>query len=116
MASKSSTGYGDNAPRPSSDGVKQAAAARPERTDKRPAAAASPSASRPPAEGSRAATAPAVAPAVPSNFDPSSSREALIATAAYYRAEKRGFGPGYEQEDWLAAEREVDGTGKPPTP
>ena len=45
------------------------------------------------------------------NFDPSSSREALIATAAYYRAEKRGFAPGHETEDWLAAEREVDGFG-----
>jgi hypothetical protein len=39
----------------------------------------------------------------------------LIATAAYYRAEQRGFAPGYEQEDWLAAEREVDRTGKPPS-
>jgi hypothetical protein len=109
MASKLSTGYGDNAPKPSSDGLKQAAAARPERTDKRPAASAP--TSRQPAEAARAASAPAV----PSNFDPSSSREALIATAAYYRAEKRGFAPGYEQEDWLAAEREVDRTGKPPT-
>lgn len=35
-------------------------------------------------------------------------RAALIAEAAYYRAEKRGFAPGYEQEDWLAAEAEVD--------
>jgi Protein of unknown function (DUF2934) len=47
----------------------------------------------------------------PANFDPSSSREALIATAAYYRAQRRGFLPGYELEDWLAAEREVDGVG-----
>ena len=50
----------------------------------------------------------------PPQFDPSSSRAALIATAAYYRAEKRGFAPGYEQEDWLAAEREVDGAGDVP--
>jgi hypothetical protein len=35
-------------------------------------------------------------------------RAALIAEAAYFRAEKRGFAPGYEQEDWLAAESEVD--------
>jgi hypothetical protein len=33
----------------------------------------------------------------------------LIATAAYYRAERRGFMPGHEQEDWLAAERDIDG-------
>jgi hypothetical protein len=50
----------------------------------------------------------------PARFDPSSSREALIATAAYYRAERRGFVPGYEQEDWLAAEREIDGVGTEP--
>ena len=32
----------------------------------------------------------------------------MIATAAYYRAEQRGFHSGYEMEDWLAAEAEVD--------
>jgi hypothetical protein len=32
----------------------------------------------------------------------------MIATAAYYRAERRGFAPGGEVEDWLAAEREID--------
>jgi hypothetical protein len=37
-------------------------------------------------------------------------RAALIAQAAYYRAEKRGFEPGHETEDWLAAEAEVDAT------
>lgn len=31
-----------------------------------------------------------------------------IATAAYYRAEARGFVPGLEMEDWLQAEAEVD--------
>lgn len=30
-----------------------------------------------------------------------------IAEAAYYRAEKRGFAPGYEIEDWVAAEIEL---------
>jgi hypothetical protein len=39
---------------------------------------------------------------------PSPPREAMIATAAYYRAEQRGFAPGNELADWLAAEREVD--------
>jgi hypothetical protein len=33
--------------------------------------------------------------------------QALIARAAYLRAEKRGFAPGHEEEDWLAAEAEV---------
>jgi hypothetical protein len=35
-------------------------------------------------------------------------RAALIAEAAYFRAEKRGFAPGHETADWLAAEAEVD--------
>ena len=35
-------------------------------------------------------------------------RAALIAEAAYFRAEKRGFAPGNETGDWLAAEAEVD--------
>ena len=30
-----------------------------------------------------------------------------IAEAAYYRAERRGFQPGFEMEDWLAAESEI---------
>lgn len=33
--------------------------------------------------------------------------QARIAEAAYYRAERRGFAPGGEIEDWLAAEAEV---------
>lgn len=35
-------------------------------------------------------------------------RAALIATAAYFRAERRRFEPGHELEDWLLAEREID--------
>jgi phage gpG-like protein len=33
--------------------------------------------------------------------------QALIATAAYYRAAARNFSAGGEMEDWLAAEREI---------
>jgi hypothetical protein len=36
-------------------------------------------------------------------------RYQLIAVAAYRRAEQRGFTPGAELEDWLAAEAEIDG-------
>ncbi|MCF8200246.1 MAG: DUF2934 domain-containing protein [Sulfuritalea sp.] len=36
------------------------------------------------------------------------SREQLIAEAAYFRAEKRGFAPGDEVSDWLQAEVEVE--------
>ncbi len=32
---------------------------------------------------------------------------AYIAEAAYYKAEKRGFAAGFEQEDWLEAEKEI---------
>jgi hypothetical protein len=35
-------------------------------------------------------------------------RRQLIATAAYFRAERRGFVPGSEMEDWLEAEAELD--------
>jgi len=35
-------------------------------------------------------------------------RRGMIAEAAYLRAERRGFAPGSEVEDWLAAEREID--------
>jgi hypothetical protein len=33
----------------------------------------------------------------------------LISEAAYYRAKQRGFAPGHELEDWIAAEAEVIG-------
>lgn len=31
-------------------------------------------------------------------------RHAMIAEAAYFRAQRRGFEPGHELEDWLQAE------------
>jgi hypothetical protein len=31
----------------------------------------------------------------------------LIQQAAYYKAEARGFAPGYELQDWIEAEAEV---------
>jgi len=31
----------------------------------------------------------------------------MIEMAAYFRAERRGFAPGHEYEDWLAAEAEI---------
>lgn len=36
------------------------------------------------------------------------ARRAMIAESAYLRAERRGFAPGHEDTDWLAAEQEVD--------
>lgn len=47
-----------------------------------------------------------VSPQLPTQGRSAERREA-IARAAYYRAEQRGFAPGYEEEDWLEAEREL---------
>jgi hypothetical protein len=35
-------------------------------------------------------------------------REAMIAESAYFRSAHRGFEPGHEVDDWLAAESEID--------
>jgi len=40
-------------------------------------------------------------------------RRAMIAEAAYYIAEQRGFSDGREVEDWLLAEKQID-AGLPP--
>ena len=45
--------------------------------------------------------------AMPESVAPE-ARELMIAEAAYYIAERRGFEPGAELEDWLAAEAEID--------
>ncbi len=36
------------------------------------------------------------------------TRRAMIAESAYLRAERRGFAPGGEMQDWCEAEKEVD--------
>ena len=44
----------------------------------------------------------------PAHPQPSESDlQRRIAEAAYYRAESRGFEPGGEAQDWLAAEAEI---------
>ena len=35
-------------------------------------------------------------------------RDATLAELAYYKAENRGFHPGHDLDDWLAAEQELD--------
>lgn len=40
------------------------------------------------------------------DIDPDKFRE-LVAECAYCKAEKRGFEPGHEMEDWLEAEQEL---------
>ncbi|HZP85743.1 MAG TPA: DUF2934 domain-containing protein [Burkholderiales bacterium] len=37
-----------------------------------------------------------------------SERREMIAVAAYFLAERRGFAPGGDVEDWIAAEREIE--------
>ena len=44
-----------------------------------------------------------------SNSDPAmEERQAMIAEAAYFRAEQRNFAPGFEELDWFEAEKEID--------
>ena len=47
-------------------------------------------------------------PVVTPNMLDAEQRHQRIATAAYCKAEVRGFAPGGELEDWFEAEREVD--------
>ena len=42
-----------------------------------------------------------------SEVDPELRHE-MIATAAYYLAEQRGFAPGHELEDWYRAQAGID--------
>jgi hypothetical protein len=73
----------------------------------RPAAAAKKAAKPAPA-----AAAPKVrkrrtgAPGMPTVSE--NDRRGMIAQSAYLRAERRGFAPGGEAQDWLLAEQEVD--------
>jgi hypothetical protein len=67
------------------------------------APAAKSSKRRAPAAKTTAVTATASAAAVSAD-----ERRAMIALAAYVRAERRGFAAGGEAHDWLAAEKEID--------
>jgi len=51
----------------------------------------------------------------PAKIDPD-TRYALIAETAYYRAERRGFIPGSEVQDWLEAEAEIEAMLQAKTP
>lgn len=66
-------------------------------------------------EKSASATAPARVPqAKPDSGTHRSSpvtqqqRQIMICEAAYYIAEHRGFEPGHDVDDWLAAEQQID--------
>jgi hypothetical protein len=65
-----------------------------------------PSQAREPSQQSRAGERSSV----PNEPDEQSTRtrRRRIEEGAYYRAERRGFAPGAELDDWYAAEAEVD--------
>jgi len=58
-----------------------------------------------------------MAPKAPAAADTEEMRDEMspqdvrqrIEIAAYYKAQERGFEPGHELEDWIAAEAEVRG-------
>lgn len=61
----------------------------------------------PPVDGTDVAPQPESATEI--EFAPEGAeREHMIAEAAYYRALNRGFNGGDPNEDWYAAEREID--------
>jgi hypothetical protein len=73
---------------------------------------------KPLAKAAKAAAIPAAAKPAPAALS-AAQREQAVRTAAYFRAERRGFAPGNEWDDWLSAEAEVgslpaqNGTPKP---
>jgi len=71
-----------------------------------PASAPPPSQAKEPSQQPRAGERPATSttPDEPSR----SSRRRRIEEGAYYRAERRGFAPGSDLDDWYAAEAEED--------
>ena len=58
-------------------------------------------------EGPAVAATSTVQTLVPVSQTAGHGRDGMIAVAAYYRAERRGFAPGHELEDWLAAAAEI---------
>lgn len=72
--------------------------------------------STPGVKAHRAVVSTAVAPdierdgpvAVPAWEITEAERQSMIAEAAYYHSVSRGFAPGCELDDWLAAEAEIE--------
>jgi hypothetical protein len=56
----------------------------------------------------KAKEAPVASVAAPALDISPELRRTMISEAAYWRAERRGFEPGHEMEDWFAAEAEID--------
>jgi len=47
-------------------------------------------------------------PANPCFLPSHAERERMVAVAAYYLAERRGFTPGFQHQDWHQAERQIE--------
>lgn len=90
-----------------------------------PKAAATPAKKATAATAKKAAAAPAKKVSAPKAEKPAAAKSApkkaakkntvspeeryhMIATAAYFRAEQRGFAGGYEMEDWISGEAQID--------
>lgn len=71
-----------------------------------PAAAKAPPAPRPKAEAPAVKAEPKAVEKNSTAAPTGEARYRWIAHAAYLRAERRGFAPGHEFDDWLAAEAE----------
>ena len=100
-ASAKSSATKTAAPKPAAKAAAKAPAAKPEAV-KQEAVSAAPvaAAAEPVVQGSAAvAVAVTISPEQRTNY---------VQMAAYYIAERRGFAPGNPEEDWLAAEAEVD--------
>lgn len=88
MAHKSSTSAGSKASKQASNAVLSASSSGKVQTRPDPA-------SKPNAHGAAGSVS-------------AEKRRIMIAEAAYYMSERRGFEAGREVEDWLLAERQVD--------
>ncbi len=66
-----------------------------------------PAKTKPPAKPRASAKSPPTLHLKEKHATPMVDLTSLIATAAYLRAEQRGFEPGHELEDWLHAEKQV---------
>lgn len=62
---------------------------------------------RPPKPGTADSDATPLA-AAPAGDPPQEAKRRMIEVAAYFLAERRGFCPGCELDDWIAAEAEVE--------
>lgn len=69
-----------------------------------------PVAQDPAAAAPRKRKAPTKKVTEPSPTTAAADMTSMIATAAYFLAEQRQFAPGYETQDWLAAEQLVCGS------